>query len=187
MGAVETFSILTSFERDGSRLVLRLDTDGQGLSGENGRALVLTLENCSDASVVEGELREWVGKPVEYMAEAGSVWLSIDDGWEEREILCDGRTEVEVDLTVHDLHVRSRHLAHMANTYRERSFQVSARLGSLRDEVSLEVTRGLDRARRKADFFQQSNPVREAAAASEIKVYERIQRLLDKPDSESAA
>jgi len=187
MATIENFSILTSLGRDGTRLILRLDTDGRGELGENGRAMILTLEGCSDPSTAEVQLREFVGKPIEYGSSSGSVWLSIDYGWEECDLECASLTETEVDLTLQDVLIRSRYLAELAKVYANRSYQTSAQLGILVEAISLEVTRGLDRARRKLGFFHETNPTREAATAAQIKVYERMETLLAERRPDTAA
>jgi hypothetical protein len=187
MPAIENFSVLTAVGRDGDNLILRLDTDGQSEHDADARALMVVLNGCADAAATEIELRAFVGKPVEYGLTDGAVWVLIDYGWEEREIPCSSCTETEADLTMHDLLLRSRCLAGMANMYAEMYYQENSQLTTLVGALSGDVARELDRARRKLQFFHGTNPTREAVTAGQISAYERIEKLVTSRGAQPAA
>lgn len=176
----DNLPVLIDINQRNNDLILRLDTDSISESIDENCILLIELNGCYNPTQVLQELKQGVGKVLEYEpANTEGLHFYINYSWDMVEVNCQSWEEIRTRYTESDLLARSKYLAQWYRVYVERYEKFYRQYRELVDGLKREISDQVDRSYKKLEFFRTTNPAKTEAVEATIEVYKRIENLLE--------
>lgn len=187
MDISEQLPILLKVELDGDKINLRLDEKGLGYFEKSDESIrEISLNECeADEKLIEA-LEESVNQVFEYeiVSEDGKrvfqYWA--DYGRITDEIKCQSVSESVLGYTETDLVQKGKILFDLYSDLLKRFIKNSAINVQTSNKLKFEISNEIERFQRKAEFFSEKNKNKSEVFQSEIKVFQKLLRILARND-----
>lgn len=183
MDIYEQLPVLLKIESDNNEIKLRLDENGLGGFESNEKSVQeITLSGCKAKKELTDRFQELATKVFEYevfQQDNKTIFQFWGDcGRITDETECESFAETFSDYTKEDLIQKGVALYNLYVDLFKRFADNSATNTQLRSRLEFEINNEIDRCEKKVEFFNEQNQSKSEAFRSEIKVLQKLQKLL---------
>jgi hypothetical protein len=186
---LENVPVLLQCTRDGDRVVLRIDIDflcGAPTVAEP--VEIVTLVACAGVEAVHGLLNTALGQHIHIdtstEGDRVQVHAYIDYGNDPGDITCANVIRARESYSAEDLVRKSRFLSEGMQRYAQSHESTYAQLCRLRERLTTEINKEVDRATRKKEHFEAHADSRAARYEGQVEAYAHVRAVLQRFDDE---